>query len=419
MKVIILGSGIIGVTSAYFLGKKGWDVTVIDRQFGSGEECSFANGGQLSFSHVEPWASPHVLPKIVKWLFQKDSPLVFRPKADPAMWSWIIKFLLNCNEKQSLECTKNMMRLSLYSKEHFNHVTKETNLTYTHLEKGTLHVFKNEASLQANLEQAKFQEKLGCNYEYLPDRKSCLEMAPSLTNSPKPIVGGIFFPIDESGDVHKFTVNLAKYCTDTFNTKFLYNTTITELKKSKNKITGVITDKGEFTADNYVMSLGAYSPLLLKQVGIKAPIYPMKGYSISIPITNENAAPKTCITDQGNKIVYSRLDNILRVAGTAEFAGYNHKIRKERIETLKKMAKCLFADCGDIDNAIPWACLRPSTPDGSPIIGTSPIDNLYLNTGQGTLGWTLSCGSAKVLVDIMDNKKPEIDLAGLTLERFA
>jgi len=419
MKILILGSGIIGVTTAYYLSARGHEVTVIDRQPGSAEECSYANGGQLSFSHVEPWASPDLFPRVFKWLVKKHSPLVFRPKLDPAMWSWLAKFLSNCNEAKVKETTTNLLRLSLYSKECIHKITNETGLSYAHLTKGTLHIFRNEKNLKAKIEQAAFQKELGCDFELLESREACLKKAPSLTNSPKKIIGGIYFPMDESGDVHEFTVNLAKIAEQKNKAKFIYNTNILKIIKNGGKIDRIETDKGDFTADSYVMSLGAYSPIFLKQVGINVPIYPLKGYSISIPLKNPDAAPKICITDQANKVVYSRLGNTLRVAGTAEFAGYDHTIRNERINTLKRMTRGLFPDSGDIINAEPWACLRPSTPDSLPILGKSPLSNLFLNTGQGTLGWTLSCGSAKIIGDIIEQKEPDIDLTGLTMERFS
>jgi D-amino-acid dehydrogenase len=309
-----------------------------------------------------------------------------------------------------------MMRLSLYSKQCLNEIEQHTGINYTGLKHGTLHIFKDEKSLASSIKQAEFQKELGCEFEILPDRAACIAKAPSLTNSQKPIVGGLFFPLDESGDVHEFAVNLAQM-EAAKTAKFMYDTSINNILTDGKKITGIETDKGTIYADRYIMSLGAYSPLLLRKIGIRLPIYPMKGYSISIPIANANAAPMTSITDQGDKVVYSRLGNILRVAGTAEFAGYDQSIRKERIDTLKFMTKRLFPDCGDIESANEWSCLRPSTPDGSPILGHSPYENLFLNTGQGTLGWTLACGSARIVADIIEGKEPDIDLTGLTIDR--
>jgi D-amino-acid dehydrogenase len=417
MKILVLGSGVIGVTTAYQLAKRGHEVSVVDRRDGSAAECSFANGGQLSYAHVEPWASPALLPKIPKWLMKKDSPLVFHLSADPAMWCWTMKFLACCNSKKARESTINMMRLSLYSKECLKEIDAETSVQYSKISKGTLHTFKDEAMMQANIKQAEFQKTLGCDYKVLNSRKECEALEPSLKYSPSDIIGGLYFPVDETGDVHEFSKNLSHILTDK-GVQFHCGTNIISILTDGDKITGVETDKGVLTADKYVVCLGATSSVLLKKIGVPVPIYPMKGYSISINITNMDKTPEIGITDQSNKIVFSRLGNILRVAGTAEFAGYDDSITKSRIDTLKKMAKESFPEGGDIDNALPWACLRPSTPDGSPIIGETKYKNLFLNTGHGTLGWTLSCGSAKAAADIIEGKKPEISLEGLTLERY-
>jgi D-amino-acid dehydrogenase len=408
MKILVLGSGIIGVTTAYQLAKSGHEVSVIERNSQSAAECSFANGGQLSYAHVEPWASPALLPKIPKWLVQKNSPLVFNPSADMRMWAWAMKFLACCNSSQAEVSTRKMMLLSLYSKQVFAEIESETGIQYSKISKGTLHTFKDEKLLNANIRQAKFQKELGCDYEVLTSRAACEEKEPALKYSPTNIIGGLYFPCDETGDVREFAVNLAKISADK-GVKFHYGTSVVEILTNGDKITGVKTDKGLFTADKYVVCMGAASPLLFNKIGVKMPIYPMKGYSISIDIKNSDKAPTLGITDQSNKIVFSRLGNIMRVAGTAEFAGYNDSIKKSRIDTLKRMTKESFPDAGDIDHANEWACLRPSTPDGCPLIGGTKYGNLFLNTGHGTLGWTLSCGSAKLIAHVIDGKKTDIE----------
>jgi D-amino-acid dehydrogenase len=417
MKVLVLGSGVIGVTTAYQLAKRGHEVAVVDRRNGSAAECSFANGGQLSYAHVEPWASPSVLPKLPKWLLSKNSPLVFHFRADMAMWKWALQFLSNCTSEKARESTINMMRLALYSKQCFAELESETAIKYSKISKGTLHTFKNEELMQGNIAQAEFQKTLGCDYKVLNSRAECEALEPSLKYSPSDIIGGLYFPVDETGDVYEFSQNLSHMLTDK-GVQFHCGATIKNILTDSEKITGVETDKGILTADKYVVCMGASSPLLLKKIGVHLPIYPMKGYSISIDIKNMEKTPEVGITDQSNKIVFSRLGNILRVAGTAEFAGYDDSITAGRIETLKRMTKESFPDSGDIDNAKPWACLRPSTPDGSPIIGGTKYNNLFLNTGHGTLGWTLSCGSAKAAVEILEGKVPEIDLNGLMIDRF-
>jgi len=417
MKTVVLGAGITGVITAYYLHRSGHDVTVIDRCDKSAAECSFANGGQLSYSHIEPWASPSSLRKIPTWLFKKNSPLVFRPQADINMWIWSLRFLSCCRRSKVEESSRNMMRLSLYSKKCMEQIDSDLKLEYHQANKGIIHTFANRKNLEANLRQAEFQKELGCDFRLLENRKECEEIEPALKYSPTQIVGGIFFPMDASGSANIFAVKMSEYLQNN-GVKFEYNTNIEGFTKKNGEIISVKTDKGEFSADSYVVSMGAYSKALLKKISINVPIYPLKGYSVSIKVKDERKAPIGSITNQSDKIVFSRLGDIIRVAGTAEIAGYDNKIRKSRIKTIKKMVKKYLPECGDIDSAEPWACLRPSTPDGSPIIGKTKYNNVYLNTGHGTLGWTLAAGSALAICDIINNNEPEISLAGLNLERF-
>jgi D-amino-acid dehydrogenase len=334
------------------------------------------------------------------------------------MWSWGIKFLACCNKKKALESSTNMMRLAIYSKEMLKEIEADTDFSYDKGSEGILHIFKSDKDLRNNIEQAKFLKKLGCDYQLLDSRLACEEKEPAFKNSPMNIIGGIHYPMDEKGDIFKFTTQLSDKLQKSGSVEFRYNTDITDINLKNNKIISVSTDKGELEADSYVMCLGVASPIILDKVGIKVPIYPMKGYSISIPIKNYDEAPSIGVTDQSNKIVYSKLGNILRVAGTAEFAGYDDSIQEKRINTLKKMTKELFPNCGDLDNSTSWSCLRPSTPDGSPIIGRCAINNLYINTGHGTLGWTMSFASSKAISDIIAGKEPAIDLTGLDMRRF-
>ncbi len=418
MKVIVLGAGIIGVTTAYYLNKLGYEVTVIERKNVSAAECSFANGGQLSYSHAEPWASPAALRKIPKWLISAHSPLVFRPSADINMWKWALSFLGRCTDKKKEEATEDTLRLALYSRECFADIMKDTGIEFSYLNHGTVHTFRHEEALAANIAQAEFQKQLGCDYEILHTRADCEKKEPALKYSPTKIIGGIFFPLDATGDVNQFSINLTDYLINK-GVKFVYGQTVKEIIKDGDRITGIVTDKSRYDADNFVMSLGASSPVLLRKIGINVPIYPMKGYSLSIAIKDMEKTPLAGITDQYNKIVYSRLGNILRVAGTAEFAGYDDSVNKERLATLKKMVYELFPHAGDVENAKEWSCLRPSTPEGTPILGKTGYNNFYLNTGHGTLGWTLSAGSANIVADIISSKEPEIDLKGLTMEKYS
>jgi D-amino-acid dehydrogenase len=417
MKICVLGAGALGVMSAYELARRGHDVTVIERQAAPAAECSFANGGQLSYSHAEPWANPGVFPKLWKWMFQEDAPLVLRPRADIHLLRWGALFLYNCLPARAHRHCEVMLRLGLYSKAKMAEVMADTNVAFSFLGNGTLHVFDNEKSFEAAKRHNEFQKKLGCEEVALTPQQ-CFEKEPTLAGTTKKLVGGMFAPIDESGDIHAFTVNLADYCAKKYAVKFLYNQKIARLHQTEGRITHVEIEgqHRDYMAgfDAYVMSMGAYSPIFLRQLGLYVPIYPMKGYSISFDSSEH--CPKVSVTDDAAKQVYTLLGGRMRVAGTAEFAGYNDAVRSVRIDPLKRGMRELFPAATQ-ENLTEWACLRPSTPDGPPIIGKTPIANLYMNTGHGTLGWTQGAGSARLLADIVDGKPTEIPLSGLEISR--
>lgn len=415
MRVIILGSGVAGVLSAYYLGKTGHEVEVIERQPESARECSFANGGQLSYSHAEPWANPHVFPKLFKWMFQDDAPLVLRFSLDPHMIEWGLRFLLNCRPAAADRHSLAMLRLGLHSKKKMNELVDETRIEFDHVKSGILHVYGSKEGFEHAQKQAQFQHKHGCP-ETVMSWDECLKLEPSLAHTQQTYYGGIHSPIDESGDICAFTQTLADYCTTHFGAQFHYNTEILGIHAESGKISHVSTNRGNMRGDAYVISMGAYSPLLLRPLGIKAPIYPMKGYSVTFP-ANE-FSPQVSITDDDRKIVYSRLGSRIRVAGTAEFAGYNTDVKLKRIDPIVSGIKSLFPKA-NLQFHDHWACLRPSTPDGPPIIGATRYDNLFMNTGHGTLGWTQGAATASILADIMNGKTPEIALDGLTLARYA
>lgn len=414
MKIIVLGSGVIGVSAAYVLGSRGHEVEVIERQSQSGCETSFANGGQLSFSHAEPWATPSVLPKVFKWMFRDDAPLVLRPRADLEMIKWSLNFLRNCTAGRAHANSVTLLKLGLYSKKKMEQLRTFSGVAFDNRREGILHIFSKPSDFDHAVEQARFQEKLGCPAE-IADAKKCIQLEPALEHAGKPISGGIFQPLDESGDAFMFTQELAKKCVSEFKAVFNYGTTLQRINTEGGRITSVTTDKGERKADVYIMSLGSYTPIYLKPLGINVPIYPMKGYSVTFPANHY--APSLSLTDGEHKIVYSRLGDRLRIAGTAEFAGYNTAVRPERIAPIVRAVKELFPKCEFGDPASEWACLRPSTPGGPPIVGKTRYSNLYMNTGHGTLGWTQAAGTAALVADIIENRPTEISLEGLTLER--
>jgi len=415
MKIVILGAGVIGVSTAYMLGARGHEVEVIERNAASGLETSFANGGQLSFSHAEPWANPQVLSKIIKWSLRDDSPLVLRPRADIEMLKWGLRFLANCTESRAKTNSMNTLKLGMYSKKKMEWFRNFSGVKFDNIREGILHIFTDEKEMEGAIKQATFQHKFGCPSDIL-DAAKTIQMEPALAHSTHPVKGGIHESLDESGDIFTFTQGIAALCESDFNAQFHYDTAVQSIETEKGKITGIKTDKGIIKGDVYIMSLGSYTPIYLKPLGIHVPIYPMKGYSVTFPVNHYS--PTMSLTDTANKIVYSRLGNRLRVAGTAEFAGYNTEIKPHRIDPIVRAVKTLLPKCEYDKPESEWACLRPSTPDGPPVIGKTKYPNLYMNTGHGTLGWTHAAGSAALIADIIEGRPTEISMDGLTLDRF-
>ncbi len=414
MKICILGAGVVGVTSAYMLAARGHEVTVLDRQPEAARECSFANGGQLSYTHAEPWANPHVFPKLMRWMWQEDAPLVLRFRADPHMIRWGLLFLMNCLPARARNHSEALLRLGLYSKAKMDALIAETGIDFEFLNKGILHVFSSQKDFDHARRQMEFQAAIG-GQERALSMDEAVAMEPSLAHTDKKLYGAVLSPLDASGDIHLFTQRLAALAAEKYGVKFRHQITIRHLHSSGDTLSHIETSQGyESGFDAYVMSLGAYSPIYLRQLGLYVPIYPMKGYSITFPAGE--FTPTISITDEERKVVYSRLGNRIRAAGTAEFAGYNHDIRKLRVEAVIRGAKLLFPK-SDLHAPQEWACLRPSTPDGPPMVGATPLKNLYMNTGHGTLGWTQAAGSARLLADVIDRVPTEIPLTGLTTER--
>ncbi len=414
MKILVLGAGIAGVTAAYQLARRGHSVEVIEQSAAPAMACSFANGGQLSYTHAEPWANPGVLPKLPAWMLRPDSPLVFRPQADMDMIRWGIRFLGNCTAKKAREHTRILLRLGLYSREQLHRIAEDTGIQFHHRKQGILHIFSTEDKLQGAIKQMEFQNQLG-GHEIVLTPQECLAREPALAQSTKKLAGGIFAEHDESGDIHAFTEALAKYCQEKLGVVFQYNTRIAWLNARDGKIVSLDTSSGTITGDIFVMCLGAYTTPYMKKFGIRLPVYPMKGYSITIPAWE--GAPQISLTDSCKKIVYSRLGDKVRAAGTAEFAGYNARIRKTRVMPLLESIKELFP-AANVTQAGKWACLRPQTPDGPPIVGKTPLPNLFMHTGHGTLGWTQSPGTSALIADIIDGAPTGIPLDGLELSRF-
>jgi len=417
MKILVLGSGVIGVTSAWYLARAGHEVTLVDRQPQPAMETSFANGGQVSWGAANPWAAPGIPRKALGWLFKRHAPLVLRPGLDPAMWRWLGQMLRNCTHTRYLANKERQLRLARYSHARLTALRNETSLHYDQSTRGLLVLYRKAADLDIATREAQLLDRLGIAYRSL-DRAACVAREPALRDSQDKIVGGMLFPDDESGDCRRFTEQLAARAQQ-LGVKLLASTCVNRLVVDGARIAHIVTDRGDLTADVYVLACGSYSPLLLKPLGIRLPVYPVKGYSITVPVPSDAGAPRGTLTDETYKVVITRLGNRLRAAGTAELCGYDLTLPLARLATLAHVVRDLFPATGDLTGAEPWAGLRPMTPDNPPVIGATPYKNLFLNTGHGTLGWTMACGSGKVLADLISGSTPEIDLDGLTLARFA
>jgi D-amino-acid dehydrogenase len=417
MKIAVLGSGVIGVTSAWYLRQAGHEVTVIDRQPGPALETSFANAGQISPGMSAPWASPETPRKAIVWLLMRHSPLVVWPLLDPALMNWVVRFLGNCNATAYARNKARMVRLAEYSRDKLRDLRATTGITYDDRQRGLLQLFRNQHQADHVTDDTRVLEQLGVPFAVL-DRAACIEHEPALANVPQKFVGGLKLPGDETGDARLFTERLAALAKDA-GVEFRMNTNILRLRTDGDRLTAVETDQGDITADAFVMALGSYSPLLLRQVGIRLHVYPVKGYSITVPVGDESAAPVSTVMDETFKVAITRLGDRIRVGGTAELGGWSLRLREARRGTLVHSLTDLFPGAADVSKASFWTGLRPMTPDGPPVIGPTRLSNLWLNTGHGTLGWTMACGSGALLADLIDEKRPNIQHDDLGLSRYA
>jgi len=416
MKVIVLGSGVIGVASAYQLALAGHEVTVVDRQPAAALETSYGNAGEVSPGYSAPWAGPGVPIKAVKWLLMHHRPLVIRPTVDLALIRWGLAMLRNCTSARYEINKGRMVRLAEYSRDCLKALRAQTGIRYDERMQGTLQLFRTQAQLDGTAADIAILKRYGVGFELL-DREGCIRHEPALANVRDKFVGGLRLPGDETGDCFKFTQNLAALAVRQ-GVQFRYGTRIQRLQLAGQQIAGVVTDAGTLKADAYLVALGSYSPLLLKGVGIRIPVYPVKGYSITVPITDAGGAPESTVMDETHKVAVTRLGDRIRVGGTAELAGYTLKLHEARRDTLQHVVTDLFPRGGDVSRAEFWCGLRPMTPDGTPVVGATRLPNLYLATGHGTLGWTMAAGTARVMADVISGRAPEIDLDGLTAERY-
>jgi D-amino-acid dehydrogenase len=416
VKVLVLGGGVIGVTTAYYLANSGHEVTVVDRQAEPALETSFANAGEVSPGYASPWAGPGVPIKAIKWLLMKHGPLVIRPKLDPAMWAWLIKMLRNCTSARYAINKSRMIPLAEYSRDCLRVLRAETEIHYDERSRGTLQLFRTQAQIDGTAGDIAVLKQYGVPYEVL-DRDGCVGAEPALAAVKHKIAGGLRLPQDETGDCHMFTQALAARAAK-LGVQFRLNTTIERLIADASGTSGVATSAGLLQADVYVVALGSWSPRLLRPLGISIPVYPVKGYSITVPVADGDAAPVSTVMDESYKVAITRLGDRIRVGGTAEVSGYSGKLYPARRATLDHSLTDLFPRGGNPAEAKFWSGLRPMTPDGPPVIGATRYANLHLNTGHGTLGWTMACGSGRVLADSLSGRRPEIDTTELALIRY-
>jgi D-amino-acid dehydrogenase len=416
LKVLILGSGVIGVTSAYFLARAGHEVVVIDRQPGPALETSFANAGEVSPGYASPWAGPGVPVKAIKWLLMKHGPLVIRPTADPVMWSFLAKMLRNCTAARYAVNKSRMIPLAEYSRDCLRALRAEIGIRYDERSQGTLQLFRKQQQLDHTADDIAVLKQYGVPYEVL-DREGCIAAEPALASVKDKIAGGLRLPQDETGDCQMFTAALAEQAAK-LGVQLRFNVGITSLIAEGGRISGVATSEGTMQADAYVVALGSWSQQLLRAVDISIPVYAVKGYSITVPVREEAGAPVSTVMDESYKVAITRLGTRIRVGGTAEVSGYSNTLHPARRATLDHSLTELFPRGGDLSDATFWGGLRPMTPDGPPIIGATRYANLHLNTGHGTLGWTMACGSGRVLADMLSGRKADIDTSELGISRY-
>jgi D-amino-acid dehydrogenase len=416
MRVLVLGSGVIGTACAYYLARAGHEVTVLDRQPGAALETSFANAGEVSPGYSSPWAGPGVPVKAIKWLLMHHSPLVIRALADPAMWRFALMMLVNCTEARYRINKSRMVPLAEYSRDVLKALRVDTGIAYDERAQGTLQLFRTHKQLDSIGNDVAILREYGVPFEVL-DRAGFIRVEPALARTQEKFVGALRLPNDETGDCHLFTQRLATLA-QSLGVTFRYGVAIEAMAHEGGRVTGVRTGAGLVEADHYVCALGSYTPLLVRPLGIALPVYPVKGYSITVPITDAAGAPESTVMDETHKVAVTRLGERIRAGGTAELAGYDLALRAARKDTLSHVVSDLFPAGGDLARAEFWCGLRPMTPDGPPVIGPTRYPNLALATGHGTLGWTMAAGTGRVIADLLSGRQPEVPLDGLTLARY-
>ncbi|MEI9597925.1 D-amino acid dehydrogenase [Moellerella wisconsensis] len=415
MKVLVLGAGVIGVTSAWYLARQGHEVIVIDRQDAVATETSAANAGQISPGYATPWGAPGIPLKAIKWMFEKHAPLAIRPDGTLFQLRWMWQMLKNCSDQRYAINKSRMLRLAEYSRDCLKQLRAETGIEYEGRQAGTLQLFRTQQQLDHAANDIAVLQQQGVAYQLLT-ADQLITAEPALEQAQHKLSGGLRLPNDETGDCQKFTQNLAIMAQD-IGVRFKFGQQVQAILTAGNKVTGIQCDDEILTADSYVVAMGSYSTRLLTDL-VSIPVYPLKGYSLTLPIIDAERAPVSTVLDESYKIAVTRFDKRIRVGGMAEVVGFNLRLPPQRAETLKMVVNDLYQGAGDIEKATFWTGLRPMTPDGTPIVGATRYQNLFINTGHGTLGWTMACGSAKLLADIISGNCPEIAADDLSVRRY-
>lgn len=417
MRVLVLGGGVIGITTAYYLAREGFEVTVIERLSEVAHEASFANAGQISPGYSTPWAAPGVPLKAVKWLLSKHAPLAIKPTIDMSQYRFMWQMLMHCNGKDYAINKERLVRISEYSRDVLDKLRAEIDINFEARQKGTLQLFRTQKQLDAAAKDIDVLKNMGVPYELL-DARGVVAAEPALAKVSAKIAGGLRLPGDQTGDCLMFTRNLAEKAKE-LGVEFRFNQTLESIEFDGNEIKSVIIDGKKETADQYVVCLGAFTPKFIKPLGLNAPIYPMKGYSITVPISNHDMAPVSTILDETYKVAITRFDDRIRLGGMAELRGFDYTLNPAREETLRMICADLFPEGGDLSGDVSfWTGMRPKTPDCTPIIGKTKYKKLFINAGHGTLGWTMACGAAQLSAHLIANKTPEISIDGLDITRY-
>lgn len=413
MRVLVLGAGVIGTTTAYYLHKAGHEVVVVDRQPDVAMETSFGNAGGVCPGFAGPWAAPGMPLKVLRWLFARHAPLSLRPRLDARQWRWLAAFLGNCTAERFARNKVRMQCIAHYSKACLVALREETGITYDHGTGGVLQIFRTGEEMDGARHVAKVLHSFDVKHR-LVNPQEAMEIEPALRHADVTLAGGLHLPDDETGDCHLFTLRLAQWLKER-GVVFKFDTPIENLIAEGDAVAGVVTSRGKLTADRYVVALANDAPFLLRPLGVDIPVYPVKGYSITIEAARTDRSPRSSVMDEHSKVMVTRLGNRIRAAGIAEVAGYDCAVNERKAATVLDAARALFPQAGDYNHASYWTGLRPMTPDGPPYLGVTPLRNLLLNVGQGSNGWTQACGCGRVVADLVSARKPDINLDGLTL----